>query len=268
MFARLFFIFLLTLSVSCSRSLPKTYISRDIPVPIQLKQQTVALLAENGKNEWHTYCAGVWVSPRLFLTAYHCAAFAKIMSMPELDREKAEEQGNKLDVVGAPISYGIDTSFSGELYASASEHFPAIVVAADGQHDLALIQVEGWAPDHRSAPIATIDPEVGDEICIMGHPSSVQYTFARGYVSAYRKDISQDQVDIHGPFIQINVGISGGNSGGGVFNSQGELVGIISFMSGRMVSQGFTISLPPIQDTINHYGASQKQASRTNSSAH
>ncbi len=228
-------------------------------LPNRLIEQTVSLVGYSElSGGWRTYCTGVWVDSKTILTAYHCAAAAKVMSLPEDEQEDADALGQKLEAVGAPIQYATKDSFTNVLHKAATSHFQAQVVAGDGDLDLALIEVSGSPSEHRSATLADFEPKVGEEIVIMGHPAGIEFTYAHGYVSAYRSDIDPDILDIRGPFMQVNAGISGGNSGGGIYNSAGQLVGIVSFVSPRAHVQGFAIPMGSIRRFLEEYKKNKK----------
>lgn len=241
---------LIIATASCMQPLQRP----ETPLPTKLIEQTVSLVSYSDlRSTWSTYCTGVWVDSRHILTAYHCAAAAKVMSLPEDQQEDADEKGQKLDAIGAPIYYSTKDDFNNVLSASPMKYLTGKVVFGDGSHDLALIEVNGSPLAHRSAKLADFEPTVGSDIEVMGHPAGIEYTLAKGYVSAYRSDIDQDILEIHGPFMQINAGISGGNSGGGVYNSVGQLVGIISFVTPRAHVQGFAIPMGSIKRFLEEY---------------
>jgi V8-like Glu-specific endopeptidase len=219
-----------------------------------LESQTVSLLNYNEQDKvWRPYCTAVWVDDITFITAYHCAVAAKVESMTE-GKLEAYELGQALDTMGAPVFYGVKTSFTNIIHKGTEEKFEAKVVAGDGEHDIAIMETTGARPEHESA-----EPKVGEDIELMGNPGGVEYTYARGYVSAYRNDIENEDLGIHGPFLQVNVGISGGNSGGGVFNDKRKLVGIVSFTNGQINVQGFCVPLGTIKKILKTYHRTKKK---------
>jgi hypothetical protein len=112
-------------------------------------------------------------------------------------------------------------------------------VATDPGSDLALLQViKGQVAHHAIASLAEVTPAVGSTVVITGHPIRNTWLFRQGYVSAYRHQIKDDSDDelskIHGPYLQVSVNIAPGDSGGGIFDSQGHLIGIVMFIDERI----------------------------------
>lgn len=95
------------------------------------------------------------------------------------------------------------------------------VVAYDEALDIAFIKID--SSDLRPMPIGDSDAlAVGERVYTIGHPEGFQYSFAEGVVSGMRDYSSQGA----GIQIQMTNPISGGNSGGALLNTYGELVGI------------------------------------------
>ena len=65
-------------------------------------------------------------------------------------------------------------------------------------------------------------PGIGEHIFVVGHPRGMYWTYAEGTVSAYRNESSVGKV------VQVNATVWFGNSGGGVFDADGKLLGICS----------------------------------------
>ena len=86
------------------------------------------------------------------------------------------------------------------------------VVKDDGKLDLALLKVEGDYPYSQ----LRLDPEIGEKIYVVGAPVGYEDTVTRGYIA----NITED-------YLLLDARISGGCSGGGVFDTQGNLLGIV-----------------------------------------
>jgi len=101
--------------------------------------------------------------------------------------------------------------------------FPvAGLLAADEEGDLALLSVD-MPPDRpRVSELASVLPDEGEQIVVIGNPLKLEGSVTNGIVSAVR------EVPNVGKIIQITAPISHGNSGSPVFNMKGEVVGVVT----------------------------------------
>ena len=114
-------------------------------------------------------------------------------------------------------------SGGGETYRMDSR-----ILTRDGERDLCLLFV-GELSEPPAAPIAAMGAAkglaVGEEVYAIGAPEGLELSLSRGVVSQLR--------GVHGkrvaPLVQTDAAISPGSSGGGLFNADGELVGITTF---------------------------------------
>lgn len=226
------------------------------PLPQILAEETVSFVSKDEEEEWMIYCGGVWVSKDLVITAYHCANAAMKFEMSPADKMMAELSGTYPSVLGTVMQFSDKDGFD-VLEKGSSRHYKSTVVAVDKEHDLALVKAAHY-PSHRIGIVAASLPEIGEEVKVMGHPAGLPYSYTHGYVSAFRSDINQEAVDIKGPFLQITATIVGGNSGGGVFNSSGQLIGIVSFCKNNAMGQGFAIPVSSIKKLIEEYNKTRK----------
>ena len=122
--------------------------------------------------------------------------------------------------------------------------FPASVVGADPNTDLAVLKIEG--DNLPSIVIGNSDElSVGDWVIAIGNPFRLRSTVTAGIVSALGRnvDIINEQLRIES-FIQTDAAINRGNSGGALINEQGDLVGIntaIATENGAYQGYGFAI---------------------------
>jgi S1-C subfamily serine protease len=122
----------------------------------------------------------------------------------------------------------------------------ARVVASDRGADVALIQAESVPAGVEPAVLGDSDnATVGNQVFIIGAPYGIAHTLTVGHVSA-RRTPSQlfggfEQVEI----LQTDAAINQGNSGGPMFNMQGEVIGIVSHIlssSGGFQGIGFVVT--------------------------
>jgi serine protease Do len=117
----------------------------------------------------------------------------------------------------------------------------AKLIGTDPRVDVALLKVE---TDHplTAVPWGDSDKErVGDWVIAIGNPYGLGGTVTAGIVSARGRDIRQGAYD---DFIQTDAAINQGNSGGPLFNMDGEVIGIntaIYSRSGGSIGLGFSI---------------------------
>ena len=117
----------------------------------------------------------------------------------------------------------------------------ATLVGKDERVDLALLKVESDKPLH-AVPFGDSDTaRVGDWVLAIGNPFGLGGSVTAGIVSARGRDIRQGPYD---DFIQTDAAINRGNSGGPLFNMNGQVIGIntaIYSPSGGSVGIGFSV---------------------------
>jgi len=128
---------------------------------------------------------------------------------------------------------------------SDRREFKAKVVGADTRSDVAVIKVEGTG-----LPVVKIGDtsklRVGEWVIAIGSPFGFQNTVTAGIVSAKsRENLAGDPNLDAIPFIQTDVAVNPGNSGGPLLNMKGEVVGINSQIFSRTGSfAGISFSIP------------------------
>jgi len=122
----------------------------------------------------------------------------------------------------------------------------ARVVASDPLADLALLEV-GQVPQNAvAARIGDSDKvEVADQVFVVGAPYGISETLSIGYVTARRTARAEPGDSASVELIQTDAAIAPGNSGGPMFNMQGEVIGIVSRIvsrSGGSEGIGFAVT--------------------------
>ncbi len=125
-------------------------------------------------------------------------------------------------------------------FADGTEH-EATVVGADPMTDIALLDVEGSGLP--TVPFGSSGAmRVGDEVIAMGNPFGLGGTVTTGIISAKDRDIHSGPFD---SFIQTDAAINRGNSGGPLFNDQGEVIGVnTAIFSPNGASAGIGFAVP------------------------
>jgi serine protease Do len=126
---------------------------------------------------------------------------------------------------------------------SDDQSFKAEVLGQDKKTDIAVLKIDPDGVDLTAVEFGDSDRlRVGDWVLAIGNPFGLGGTVTAGIVSARGRDIGNGPYD---DFIQTDASINRGNSGGPLFNLDGEVIGIntaIFSQSGGSVGIGFAIS--------------------------
>ncbi len=137
----------------------------------------------------------------------------------------------------------------------------AKVVGTDPTYDIAVLKIDagGSLPAVSIGDSRSLKP--GQWVLAIGSPFGFDYTVTQGIVSAVGRNLGQ-QDQPYTSFIQTDVPINRGNSGGPLFNLQGQVVGINSQIysnTGNYMGVSFSI---PIDVAMNAIAAAQDQRLR------
>ncbi len=123
---------------------------------------------------------------------------------------------------------------------------PARVLSSVPHADVALIQLKRLPRELKVATLGDSDKVlVGDEIFVIGAPYGYSHTISKGIVSARYKPGDLDTEMGMSELIQTDAAINTGNSGGPMFNENGEVVAIVSHIishSGGNEGLGFAVT--------------------------
>ena len=122
--------------------------------------------------------------------------------------------------------------------------FTAEVIGMDEPSDIALLKIQGEA-----LPFVKFGDSdqlrVGDWVLAIGSPFGLEFSASAGIVSAKGRSMPGRSTYNYMAFIQTDVAINQGNSGGPLFNLQGDVVGINSqILSSAGGSNGISFSIP------------------------
>jgi serine protease Do len=137
----------------------------------------------------------------------------------------------------------------------------AKLIGRDEKVDIALLKVESKKELPTVAWGNSNQARVGDWVLAIGNPFGLSGTVTAGIISARSRDIRAGQYD---DFIQTDASINRGNSGGPLFNMDGQVVGVntaIFSPSGGSVGIGFAASanlVRPVLDDLRKYGRTRR----------
>ena len=120
--------------------------------------------------------------------------------------------------------------------------YAARIIGSDPSNDIAVIKIE--AKDLTTVTIgdsSTVD--VGDLAVAIGNPlGQLGGTATSGIISALDRTLEVEGTTL--TLLQTDAAINGGNSGGGLFNSRGELIGIVESKASAVGVEGLAFALP------------------------
>ena len=181
-------------------------------------------------------------------------------SQPDVEEfeEEGQEEAQEEDKQTRPLGIGSGFVISDDGYVVTNHHvidgadeivvtltdgteYEAEIKGSDPKTDLALLKLKDandlpyvpWGDDDKS--------RVGDWVLAIGNPFGLGGSASTGIISAIGRDIQAGPYD---DFIQVDAAINRGNSGGPLFNMQGQVIGINSMIyspSGGSVGIGFAI---------------------------
>ncbi len=125
---------------------------------------------------------------------------------------------------------------------TSGDEYEAQVIAYDSDEDIAVLKIE--AKGLTAARIGdSSDLAVGEEILVVGNPlGELGGSVSNGIVSATEREIQVGSVTMK--LVQTNAAVNPGNSGGGMFNLKGELVGIVNAKSSGTGIEGIGFAIP------------------------
>ncbi|UOO37536.1 trypsin-like peptidase domain-containing protein [Oscillospiraceae bacterium CM] len=149
------------------------------------------------------------------------------------------------------IEYAVKNGYELTVMMHDGKSYPAKIVGYEQDNDLAVIKI-----DQTGLSAVTIgsskNMQVGDRVFAVGNPlGELDYTMTNGIVSALDRVIPIDEATKINMF-QIDAAVNPGNSGGPVYNSKGEIIGIVSakYASSSVPVEGLGFAIP-IDDAMN-----------------
>lgn len=131
------------------------------------------------------------------------------------------------------------------------KEYNAKVVGSEPSNDFAIIKIDAATVSAKIG--SSSDLKVGDDIMVIGNAlGELSYTFTDGIVSHLSREITVESGTTINMF-QTNAAINNGNSGGPVYNMQGEVVGIASakYASEKIEGLGFCIPIDDVKDMMS-----------------
>ena len=119
--------------------------------------------------------------------------------------------------------------------------YKAKVIGADPLSDIAVLKIES---NDKFLPVKLGDSDkarIGDWVIAIGNPLGLSGTVTSGIISARNRNIGLSRYE---DYIQTDASINQGNSGGPLFNMEGDVIGINTAILGREGNIGIGFSIP------------------------
>ncbi len=127
------------------------------------------------------------------------------------------------------------------VQVNGDQEFKAKVIGADPLMDIAVLQLE---TKEKFAPVAFGNSDkarIGDWVIAIGNPFGFGGTVTSGIISARNRSIGLSRYE---DFIQTDASINSGNSGGPLFDMNGDVIGINTAILGRSGNVGIGFAIP------------------------
>lgn len=165
------------------------------------------------------------------------------------------------DGVVVTNNHVIEAADAIEVILQNGQRYDATVVGRDPATDIAVLRM------HARTPLPYVNmgdsdtARVGDVVLAIGNPFGLGGSLSVGVVSARNRNIDAGRYD---DFIQTDAAINRGNSGGPMFNTDGEVIGVntaILTPTGASVGVGFatpTSIVRPVVEQLVRYGETRR----------
>jgi serine protease Do len=171
----------------------------------------------------------------------------------EPDRGQRQSQGSGFIIT--PDGYVLTNAHvvggGGDITVKLTDkrEYKAKLIGADARTDVALLKLE--AADLPHVTVGSPDAvQVGEWVAAIGSPFGFENSISAGILSAKGRSLSETYV----PYLQSDVAVNPGNSGGPLFNLRGEVIGInaqIYSRTGGYMGLSFAIPIDIAMDVAN-----------------
>jgi serine protease Do len=165
------------------------------------------------------------------------------------------------DGVVVTNNHVIEAADAVEVILQNGQRFNATIVGRDPATDVAVLRIETRTPMSYVNMGDSDSARVGDIVLAIGNPFGLGGSLSVGVVSARNRNIDAGRYD---DFIQTDAAINRGNSGGPLFDLNGDVIGMntaIVSPTGNSVGVGFatpTSIVRPVVDQLLRYGETRR----------
>ena len=167
----------------------------------------------------------------------------KDFGTPQEKQSSALGSGFIIDEKGIVVTnnHVIDSAEDIVVQVNGEKKFKAKVIGADPLSDIAVLQIE---TNEKFIPVNFGNSDkarIGDWVIAIGNPFGLGGTVTSGIISARNRSIGLSRYE---DYIQTDASINQGNSGGPLFNMNGDVIGINTAILGRSGNVGIGFAIP------------------------
>ena len=167
----------------------------------------------------------------------------KEFGTPQKRKSAALGSGFIIDEKGIVITnnHVIQDSEDIVVRVNGNEEYKAKIIGADPLSDIAVLQIDS---KEKFIPVKFGDSDkarIGDWVIAIGNPFGLGGTVTSGIISARNRSIGLSRYE---DYIQTDASINSGNSGGPLFDMDGNVIGINTAILGQSGSIGIGFSIP------------------------
>lgn len=147
-------------------------------------------------------------------------------------------------VVAATNSYS-EFADSVKISFKNGKEYDAEIIGGSSEMDIAVLKIEPEEGDTLTPAVFadSSNVKVGEEVLAIGNPlGEFSGTTTNGIISALAREVEIEGVVMN--LLQTNAAVNPGNSGGGLFNMSGELIGVVNAKSSGTGIEGLGFAIP------------------------
>ena len=169
--------------------------------------------------------------------------FEDMFGSPQQRQTSALGSGFIIDEEGIVITNNHVIQGASDIFVrvNGDEDYKAEVLGADAGMDIAVLKIKS---DEKFKPVKFGDSDksrIGDWVIAIGNPFGLGGTVTAGIISARNRSIGLSRYE---DYIQTDASINQGNSGGPLFNMNGDVIGINTAILGQSGSIGIGFAIP------------------------
>ena len=186
----------------------------------------------------------------------------KEFGMPETRQASALGSGFIIDEKGIVITNNHVIQGAEDIIVTVNgdKEYKVKIIGADPLSDIAVLQIQ---TEDKFLPVNFGDSDkarIGDWVLAIGNPFGFGGTVTAGIISARNRNIGLSRYE---DYIQTDASINSGNSGGPLFNMDGDVIGINTAILGQSGSIGIGFSIPSnsakkVIDQLIKYGETKR----------